>query len=254
MLVPCLVLVFLASAPVAAQESEGAPSAERPREAVELFQRARDHYRHGRYSEAADDLERALVLDPGSPTLFFNLARVYELWGQIDRAVRTYELYLQVIPAEDDAERERTEATIVRLQGSREYVRPDEDAYLEPLYVSERGVADELFWVVGATGAAATLTAAVMAIVSTLAHDDARAFVVGRDGGLSERQAQFDGAATLALVTDIVGATGGAALLTAGLLWLLRERTVELYPEVRAASAELRVDRDGFALSLRGAF
>lgn len=226
-----------------------------PRPAVELFQRAREHYRHGRYEDAAADLEQALALDPGSPTLLYNLGRVYELWGEHDRAIATYERYLAVIPSDDEAERERTDAAIQRLRGAREYVRPDEEAYSQPIYVSQRGVDDELFWATFATGAVVTLSAAALALTTVLMRDDATRFRIGGDGELADRQQRFDTVATLALATDVVGAVGGAALLTAGLLWLLRERTVELYP----SEATLRVDvapdlRGGGALVIRGSF
>src|SRR5687768_16655883 len=107
-------------APVASTMSE-TPSRDAPREAVELFQRAREHYHNGRYAEAAADLESALVLDPGSPTLLYNLGRVYELAGDLERAIDVYRRYLPVIPSSDAAERDRTQAAIRRLEGAREY-------------------------------------------------------------------------------------------------------------------------------------
>ncbi|AKF05137.1 tetratricopeptide repeat protein [Sandaracinus amylolyticus] len=231
------------------------PRDDAPREAVELFQRAREHYQHGRYEAAATDLERALALDPGSPTLLYNLGRVYELWGEHDRAISTYERYLRVIPPDDSAERERTEAAVQRLRGARTYVRPDEEIYERPIYVSQRGVDDELFWATLTAGAVITLGAAALAVTTVLMRDDATQFRIGADGELVDRDARFETVDTLALTTDIVGAVGGAALLTAGLLWLLRERTVELYP----SSAALRVDvsadpRGGGGLAVRGAF
>lgn len=228
----------------AAAQGEGGPAAaperQTPREAVELFQRAREHYLVGRYEEAARDLENALVLDPGSPTLLYNLGRVYELWGQHDRGIAIYRTYLRVIPAEDAAERERTEAAIRRLEGAREYVRPDEDVYSQALYVSQRGVADDAFWATLVAGGLITLAGAGLAIATAVIGGEARQFTVGRDGELGDRQAAFDDVATLSLATDIVGAVGGATLLTAGLLWLLREQRVELYP-TRAATAVLLV-------------
>lgn len=237
--------MLAASAPcarAAAQDGEGGPpaaSAERqtPREAVELFQRAREEYQTGRYAEAARDLENALVLDPGSPTLLYNLARVYELSGEHDRAIATYRTYLRVI--DDEAERERTEAAIRRLEGAREYVRPDEEAYTQPLYVTQRGIADDAFWGTLIAGAAITLGGAALAIATAITSDAAQGFVLGLDGEADQRRAMFDDAGTLAIATDVVGGVGGATLLVAGLLWLLREERVELYPTASAPVALL---------------
>ncbi len=229
--------------------TEGGPAASErhtPREAVELFQRARGHYVNGRYDEAAHDLENALVLDPGSPTLLYNLGRVYELSGQHDRAIAMYQSYLRVIPDEDAAERERTEAAVRRLQGAREYVRPDEDVYSQPLYVSQRGVADEAFWGTLIAGGVVTLAGAGLAIATAQMNDYAQTFTVGRDGELEDRQAELDHVATLAVATDVLGGIGAAALLTAGLLWVLREQSVEMYP-TSAPTALLVPDARGGA-------
>lgn len=232
-----------------AAEDEGGPAASErhtPREAVELFQRARGHYGAGRYDDAASDLESALVLDPGSPTLLYNLGRVYELSGQHDRAISIYQDYLRVVPPEDAAERERTEAAIRRLQGAREYVRPDEDVYSQALYVSQRGVADEAFWITLVAGAVVTLAGVALGIATMVTRERAEGFVVGRDGELDQRRAEFGDAATLAIATDVFGGIGAAALVTAGLLWVLREQTVELYP-TGAPTALLVPDLDGGA-------
>src|SRR5690606_9559209 len=64
-----------------------------PPEAVQFFESAREHYRRGRYPEAAVDLERAVMLDPTSPTLRYNLGRVYELLGQLPEARAQYARY-----------------------------------------------------------------------------------------------------------------------------------------------------------------
>lgn len=253
-------LVAAASPPSArAQEpSDGGPAAatERvaPRESVELFQRARDHYQNGRYVEAATDLENALVLDPGSPTLLFNLARVYELSGEHESSIRIYRLYIRVIPESDVAERERAEAAIRRLEGAQEYTRPDEDVYSQPIYVGQRGVADDAFWITLGVGAGITLAGAALAIATALTRDEATLFTIGPDGGVQDRQAKFDAVSGMAIATDVVGAIGAATLLASGLLWVLRERTVELYPEGRGPVVMLGPTLDGAALTVRGVF
>jgi tetratricopeptide (TPR) repeat protein len=223
-----------------------------PRESIELYQRAREAYRHGRYAEAARDLENALVLDPGSPTLLYNLARVYELAGELERAIAVYRRYLRVIPENDTAERERTEAAIVRIQGAQSYRRPDEEIYSQPLYVSQRGVADEAFWATLAAGGVITVSAAVIAILAAQMDAEMGAFTIGRDGDASEWQARLDSVRALATAADVVGATGGATLVAAFLLYILREQSVELYPEARRApSASLAPGPGEFGLGAR---
>jgi tetratricopeptide (TPR) repeat protein len=209
------------------------PTRQVPREAIELYQRAREAYRHGRYADAALNLERALVLDPGSPTLLYNLARVYELLGELERAIGAYRQYLRVIPETDTAERERTEAAIIRLQGAQTYQRPDEGVYSQPLYVTQRGVADELFWATLVGGGVVTLAAVLVGLIAAAMDADAAGFRLGRDGDARSWQERIDAVRTLAVAADVVGVVGGATLVGAFLLWVLREQTVELYPEAR---------------------
>ena len=69
------ILAWSVASSALAQETGHEP----PADAMVLFESAREHYRAGRYEEAAEELERALVLDPSAPTLLFNLGRVYGL-------------------------------------------------------------------------------------------------------------------------------------------------------------------------------
>jgi tetratricopeptide (TPR) repeat protein len=227
------------------------PSREAPRESIELFQRARDHYQNGRYAQAAGDLERALALDPGSPTLLYNLARVYELSGEHERAVTIYQRYLEVIPESDLAERQRTELAIRRLEGAQEYTRPDEEAYSQTLYVQQRGVADELFWTTLVIGGVATLVAVGLAIATSISDASLGSFVLGPDGDLGDREDLIDRTSTLALATDVTGGVAGGVLLGAVLLWVLRERTVELYPD-GTTTAWIDVGDRGTTIGARG--
>jgi tetratricopeptide (TPR) repeat protein len=220
--------------------------------AIELFQRAREAYQQGRYSDAARDLEQALALDPSSPTLLFNLARVSELSGELDRAIEVYQRYLEVLPPGDAAERDRTEAAIRRMQGAQEYRRSDEDVYSQPIYVSQRGVADDAFWGTLGAGAAITLGGVALMITTVAIRESATQFVVGLDGNFDDRAARFALANDLALATDITGAVGGAALLAAGLLWVARERTVEMYPGGAPPIATIAPTPGGFVLHVGG--
>lgn len=220
---------------------------EPPAEAVDYYREGRDHYQSGRYREAADSLERALELDPGSVTLMYNLARVYELLGELTQAIDYYQRYLARLPSSETEERERIQSTLQRLEGAQANLEvappppetpPEEPEDLVPRYVTTRGVADAPFWVTLTSGLTLLATGAVLggfALREKNQHDD---FVLGDDGPFSERQKLQDKAERMALTADIVLGVGVLTTLAAGLLYSLRSRTVELLP------AGTRVDID----------
>src|SRR5262245_24814610 len=79
----CTLGLGLMASPVAA---EGVQTGGRtpPDAAIQHYSIGREHYQAGRYREALNELEQAVRLDPASPNLVFNVARVYELLGEID--------------------------------------------------------------------------------------------------------------------------------------------------------------------------
>src|SRR5687768_3439309 len=101
----------------------GVASAQRrhepPGEAVDYYQSGRRHFAAGRYREAVADLQRAREHDPNSPTLVYNLARVYELLGELDAAIESYEEYRRLLPSREREERARVAETVRRLRGAR---------------------------------------------------------------------------------------------------------------------------------------
>ncbi len=219
-----------------------------PPEAMEFFRSAREHYRQGRYPEAAADLERALTLDPVSPTLHYNLGRVYELMAELPRALDHYRRYLELLPADQTEERGRTESTIQRLEGaiaSGSVQIGEPEAQSEPLrelrstvVIRARGVADEAFWITMGGGAVVVVGAVITGI---LALDRASA----RDGLVLTQPGQYDAhratwasldseAATFGVLTDVLVGVGAAALVSGILLFVLRENVTE-----RPAEAEI---------------
>jgi tetratricopeptide (TPR) repeat protein len=260
-------LVLPAGAPggagrCAAQEAD-APAP--PPEALELYQRGRALYAEGRYREAAVELERAQVLDPTSPNLVFNVARVYELLGDLEKSIGFYQRYLRLLPPSETAERDRIEATLRRLEGARDEVRRPTEAPAQPpsaaplrdpqpVRVQERGVADALFWGTASAGAALLIGGTVTGL---LALDTERAtgdYVVGLDGTFADRQVLADRADTLALVADVLFIAGGVTAAASALLFALRERTVERYPGLEGSvRADLTVLPGGGLVTLRGA-
>jgi len=268
-LASCVWLLAIAS-PLAAQ------SGDTPPEAITLYAEAREHYGAGRYQDAAVALESALVLDPDSPTLVYNLARVYELLGQLDRALEHYERYQRLLPQQQAEEQNRADATIRRLQGAASSAEASVEApvEVEPLrqlpglvLVRENGVADDTFWVVLTAGAVFLAGGAAFGSLALLTRADADSYVLGRDGRSQGRNDLYSNATVFGGVADATLGLGGAAVVVAGLLYFAREHTVLRAP-LRAAEGD-EADQgsdgvvvepdagatlDGAYLGLRGAF
>jgi tetratricopeptide (TPR) repeat protein len=252
-------LCLAAGAPALAQDAPAQG------EALRYYQSGRDHFLAGRYREAVVDLERALALDPGSPTLSYNLARVNELLGDIERALHYYEQYAASLAPSERAERERVEETIRRLEGARTQVRPaevtppavppDDFELNQPVLVEERGVADAAFWItVGVGGAllAAGAATGIYALTENAALEDYVLGIANTCVMVETCEDAWDARAnrvrSFALASDLLLGAGVAAGVTALLLYLLRTRDVVTYPgyapvEVAAttSSLELRV-------------
>jgi len=247
----------------AAQEMRQPPS-----EAVELFTQARAHYEAGQYSEAAEFLERALALDPDSPTLLFNLARVYELMGELDRAVHYGEAYLQRIPEEDVEERANAETMLRRLQGARDWLALRDQAQrnaapslrqLAPrIVVHDRGVADTPFWVTLGAGAGALAAGAILGGLALSLEHDVNGRLIDPSQNLDDyaRELRNDGkrADSFALASDVLLGVGGAAVLSAFLLYVLRVRTYERDATDEDLTLSVGVEHHQASLRLRGSF
>ena len=71
------------------------------------------------YSEAANEFEYALTLNPSSPSTHYNLAVIYETYLKYpDRAIRHYEAYVRLLPQARDAK--DVEYRLYRLRMNRE--------------------------------------------------------------------------------------------------------------------------------------
>lgn len=249
-----LVLLFALGTPLVCRQAQ-AQAHEPPPEAMTLFESAREHYRQGEYTQAATDLENALVLDPAAPTLLFNLARVYELQGDYERSLSAYRRLLAVTPVDQSEERDRTEQAIDRLQGAQEHQAPPppaqetgSEADVGPTFVRERGVADAAFWGTFIAGGLVGLAAIGCGIGAMQQHTFADGFVLGPDGSFADREAIYQQSRDLALAADVLGGVGTATLIAAGLLFLLREHTYEQW------SASLSIGPQGAAFVIGGQF
>ena len=225
--------------------TQPAPARTPPEQALEHYNRGRAFYQQGRYQDAVSELEAALALDPESPNLVYNLARVYELLGQIDRSIAYYRRYYDMLPSSERDERERVASTIQRLEGARKQpLRPLETRTVPVVVPTERGVADGAFWTVATLSLAALVAGGVMGGLALREEHKTQDFVLGRDGDVAERNTLANRADRLALATDISLASGAVGSLTSVLLYALRTR-----PVVQPAVSFMQ---HGWVLGLRG--
>jgi tetratricopeptide (TPR) repeat protein len=221
-----------------------------PPAAVSHYNRGRAHYQAGRYRDAVIELEKALALDPQSPNLVYNVARVYELLGDMERSIGFYERYQRMLPAQEHEEKQRVEATLARLRGAKQHVVPEETDATPARPEMKRGVADPAFWVTLGTGAAAVAAGGVTGVMALRLGKDTEDFVVGEDGPLSERDDMVRHTERLALASDVLFLCGATFAITSVLLYTLREEPVEASePE---AGIGFGATANGVFVSLRG--
>ncbi len=204
-----------------------------PQGAVEHYNRGRAHYQAGRYREALRELERALTMDPRSPNLVYNVARVHELLGELEEAIQFYRRYRDMLPMAERDERERIQAIVLRLLGALKHATPNQPAVEERLREPsarpvrmERGVADGAFWTTAVMGASALAASAVTGGLALKTERDVEGFVVGADGPNDEREKLAKKADRLALSSDVTFIIGTTFAVTSILLYMLRERPV----------------------------
>lgn len=219
-----------------AQQSKEDP----PAEAVEFYKRGRENYEAGRYREAVVDLKAALKLDPYSPNLVYNVARVSELLGELSEAIYYYRRYLSLLKPSELEERARIERTIRRLEGAKNDLGTSssetEALSIGPSSQSLLEAMDPLFWATAGSGASLLIIGVVMGVVALDNFDETSEFVVGRDGSLNERNRLASDANLFALLADIGLISGGVLLAGAGLLFFLRQ------PEIQTSESQLPVD------------
>lgn len=259
-LMACLVgVVCMVSVPSAAQESSPHNP---PPAAIDGYNRGRALYQAGRYREAVVELERALSLDPTSPNLVYNVARVHELLGDLDKATAFYERYRTMLPASEVAERERVDSILLRLEGARTQVKPvpagpPTDSLRNPQLVRpappvvRRGVADGVFWTTATLGAAALIVGGTTGVFALRTQKRVEDFTVGPDGSLKAHDQLAERADRLALSSDVLLMVGTTFAVSSILLYTLREEAVS---SERAGRPRLGVSASGqgFAFTLRG--
>jgi len=231
-----------------------------PSEAVDHYLEGRKWYLAGRYRDALVELKAALELDPRSPDLLYNVARVYENLRLFDESIEYYQRYLAQLPVDSTEEHDKTEKTIRRLQGAKRefeqqqqlaHNRPGTDAAPAP----SAGRADLAFWLTGGLACGMLAAGGVTGILALKKTDDVAGFVVGPDGSVAQRTQLVHQADQLALTTDLLLAAGALAFAGAVLLFVLRDGDVTPPAETQP-QPELSAYFDGSRaqLLLRGSF
>jgi tetratricopeptide (TPR) repeat protein len=201
--------------------------------AVALLNQSAEHYREGRFTEAAELLREAYEIEP-EPVLLYNLARALEGLGDLDGAVEAYEGYLEGEPEAND--RGAIEARLETLRRQIEALErveepepePDPDPEPEGPILDDRGAEQEPSggvspapWIVAGVGGAGLIAGAVLGVLAQLRHDDAIVAQIQ-----TERVALAAEADDLALGANIGFAAGGGILLV-GLVWGIIELALE---------------------------
>lgn len=226
---------FLVPTESGAQQRKSNP----PAEAVKLYERGRKNYEAGRYHEAVGDLKAALEIDPDSPNLVYNVARISELLGELSEAIYYYRRYLSLLKPSEVTERARIEKTLRRLEGAKNDLQPASrkgQGSTDPSSQTRLEAMDPLFWATASTGTALLVVGVIMGAFALDAFDETSEFVVGRDGSLNERSSLASDAKLFALLADIGFISGSALVIGAGALFLLKQ------PEVQTSESRLPVD------------
>jgi tetratricopeptide (TPR) repeat protein len=234
----CALLVTLA----APQEKLRAQPAPAPREdairaptppagAVAHYEKGRKEYLAGRYREALQELKTALALDPNSPNLVYNVARVNEDLADLDEAIKYYRRYHGLLLPDALEERDKTEKTIRRLQGARDelaqqrIVRQRDAAQHRkdtPPNSPGGGRADTAFWLIAGTGLALAAGGGVTGVLALRREKQVGDFVLGKDGTFEKRDKLRKEADTLAMASDVLSVAAGVMIVSAVVLFFSR--------------------------------
>jgi tetratricopeptide (TPR) repeat protein len=252
------------------------------RAAVRHYERGRGHYQAGRYPEAAVELEEAHRLDPDSPTLAYNLARVYELMGEYERATFYYSRLRDLTP-EGDEQHIAAQAALERVRGAQaalqtqqaaeaaaeqerlvqdaaahdqEVRQAQEQARAEATVETERrlrrrGRADGWFYGSAFFAVGALAGGSVLGFYALRQDNRADDWVVGPNHTARARAAEQASARRMAIGADLLLGAGVAAGASALLLYYLRERHTR-GESPRSLQLTLEPQRAGATLFLRG--
>jgi len=252
--------------PDASNPVETNPEVARARARVH-FERALARYRNGEYHAAARELQQALVLDPDSRDLVYNLGLVYEKLGDLDAAIAQFLRLLEI--ERDPAEVDRVLLVLRRLEGARQQ-REKRPAAEDPSRAPEAPAAepggkrppalpaappaakphgpsdgvDE--WTVGAAAlaAVAAVAGASLGIAALSIHPGSNPHTDSATS-IDELESRAEVAHALAVAADVSFAVGAAAGATALTLYFSRNPDPE-----RDARVDVRRPLSGLTASL----
>lgn len=221
--------------------STGTVQTEDQAKAQQHFQKAKELYSQGKYTDAVHELELARNLDPKAKDLVFNLGIVHEKLGKYDEAIAFFRQYMEMegVTAQ---ERTKAETNIKRIEGAKQEVgsRPPQSGGPTELQSGSNGDGP------GPKGPpqqeekpahgridAATIAAGSIAIaglgvgtvfgviaVSSKPND----FVTGRDGTYAQFEQKNADAHNAAIVADVGLAVGIVATLATAYLYFGRTK------------------------------
>jgi hypothetical protein len=88
-------------------------------------------------------------------------------------------------------------------------------------------------------------------VLAVQREQEVKAFVAGKNGTLADRKSLVDQTHTFALASDIMTGVGAALVVTAGLLFFLREPAAE-HPPDEPPAASITITDHSAQLTLRG--
>jgi hypothetical protein len=234
----------MVSLPVLAQPRPGGSTSEPAqtedqRKAQACFQRAKELYQAGKYSEAAAQLEMARDLDPNAKDLVMNLGIVNEKLGKYDEAISYLKTYLEM-EGVTTVERSKVEGMIKRIEGAKASAPPQPTApptasvtptpttpppaTTAPTEPSPRGRVDALT-IGAATVAGLGLVVGTGVGIYAISARPPDGYVTGRDGSYATLQQKTNDAHSAAIVADASLGVGVVAALATAWLYFGRTKT-----------------------------
>jgi tetratricopeptide (TPR) repeat protein len=219
------------------------PAADRAR-ARDLYRDGTERFRRGEVAPALEAFQEAYRLDP-HPVLAYNIARAHETLGQVEEAIASFRLYLELDPQASD--RGAVEQRIATLEAdvdarralerrndelAREAARPRDTAPPPPPPREPSAVP----WVIAGVGVLGVGAGAVLGTLASGKRADAE------DEPIATRAAELDGdassLATAANVAFIAGGTVAAVGVVLGIIDLRRSSVAagRTRPGVRMAA------------------
>jgi tetratricopeptide (TPR) repeat protein len=184
------------------------------------YQESLKLYKAGQYRAAVDKLVEARKLDPTAKELPYNLGLLYEKLGEIDNAIKNFQLYLTLDT--DEEEKERVRSILQRLEGARDELnrnKPTSAPEPPPPPPRRRGRLDALVYGTGGLSLAA-VGAGVFFGLRALSLRPEPSTVGQRIETLEDKQRKAHQSGVIADISfGVAIASGGAAAL----LYFLRD-------------------------------